>query len=181
MVVGELIASSLQLADAAVREFMRLGPLDPTTRFLDAGCGDGRIVALMAAVHGIPETGIESDEDLFALATENLIKVRRAGFEDTAPITLVPGDFIEDATQTEVDLSFEAFGVIFNYINSHVKIAQKIARQSPSGTRFLLCYPSLRPERLDGLLLERSFVGKEKLSPVHGTRQGMGIHLYRAP
>jgi len=179
--VGEFIPSSLHLVDAAIREFMRLGLLDPTAPFLDAGCGDGRIVALLAAVHGIPAAGVEYDEDLFALAKEHLIGLRRAGFEDTAPMTLALGDFIEDATYLEADLRFEAFGAIFNYINNHLKIAQKIARQSPSGTRFLLYYPSPQAERLNGLILEHSFVGKGKPSPVHGPRQGTGIHLYRKP
>lgn len=178
--LGEFIPSSLHMVDAAICEFMRLGLLDPTAPFLDAGCGDGRIVALLAAVHGIPATGVEYDEDLFARATEHLIGLRRAGFENTAPMTLALGDFIEDATYLEAGLKFEAFGAVFNYINNHLQIAQKIARQSPSGTRFLLYYPSSQPERLDGLILEHSFVDKRISSPVDPC-QRTGIHLYRKP
>jgi SAM-dependent methyltransferase len=179
--VGEFIPSSLHLVDAAIREFIRLGLLDPTAPFLDAGCGDGRIVALLAAVHGIPAAGVEYDEDLFQVAKEHLNRLHGAGFEVAAPVTLALGDFIEDATYLEAGLRFEGFGVIFNYINNHLKIARKIARQSPSGTRFLLYYPSPQPERLDGLIWEHSFVGNGKLSQVSGPCQGTAIHLYRKP
>lgn len=179
--VGEFIPSSLRLVDAAVRKFFRLGLLHPHALFLDAGCGDARIVALMALIHGLPAVGIEYDEDLCRRAREQLRRLPTSGATTPVHMQVVAGDFTRDATYLAAGHRFEDFKTIFNYINNHHDIAEKISRQSPSGTRFLLYYPSPHPEPLDGLLWEQSYMAGETTGTGQSLATGTSVHLYRKP
>ncbi len=130
--IGSFIPSSLQHINTALEHIINVGMIDPTKLFLDAGCGDGRIVALTGGVHGIPSIGIEYDPLIFQQAKQHLKQW------SNSHIKIVCGDFEKDATYHKIGVHFEEIATIFNYINNVTTIATKIARQSPIGTCFLL-------------------------------------------
>lgn len=179
--VGEFIPSSLGLAHDALQDLLSGGIIDSRTRFLDAGCGDARIVALASLAHGLESTGIEYDEEIFRRGRESLTRLDELFPGNKPRMEVLLGDFTDDETYHRAGRSFTEFGAIFNYINNHLEIAGKIAAQSPSGTRFLLYYPSPNPEHLDGLELEHSFVRTDRNAPDGFVAQGTAVHVYRKP
>ena len=72
---GVFITSSVKLVVQALRYFIKKGVVDTTKWFCDAGCGDGRIVALTAAEFQIPSLGVESDPKVYQKAEEHLFEL----------------------------------------------------------------------------------------------------------
>ncbi len=171
--VGECIPSSIPFVFRVVRDLITSGAIDASRPFLDAGCGDGRIIALMTLVFRIPAVGIEYDPVIAARARNHLdhLQCRLQGSDCIHRIFC--GDFMDSRLYDRNGVPFSSFATLFNYANNHLDIARKVAAESPPGTRFLLYYPSPLPLPLEGLLAEGAFPA----APGSTT----AIHLYRKP
>jgi len=154
--VGEFAISCLVEVDQALDELVRDGVIDPSKPFLDAGCGDARVVAL-ANVYGFPSYGVEGDLKFLREGESNLSRLRRKGILTRGvPAVVFHGKFSVDSTYEGAGLRFSDFSTIFNYISNVETIATKIARDSPPGTVFILYGSELEAPPFDGLRIERS-------------------------
>lgn len=119
---------------AAVDRALTLAGLAPGERFLDLGCGDGRVL-LAAARRGAAVRGIEMDPELVADARRRL---HRAGYEGE----VVQGDIFE------ADLDAD---VVFTYLSPGTLQELTPRFQAPRpGTRLVtldFAVPDLEPER----------------------------------
>jgi len=118
------------------------GILKPKQKFLDAGSGDGRVMAL-AMLHGLIPFGVDCDEDLCQKADINLDLLKQNKVLTGAPFKVTSGLFQYDATYERMGVPFSSFDVIFNFYNNAEVIAQKIEEDSPVGKLFLLYLPAM--------------------------------------
>src|SRR3989339_1864905 len=93
--------------------------------FLDAGCGDGRVIAITSLL-GVPSIGIEYDCELAGIASE---KIRKLGLS----AIIKQGNFIDDRVYDCIG-SFKEIKTVFNYFSGTELIAKKIT----SGQTFIL-------------------------------------------
>ncbi len=128
--------------------------IDASGLLLDAGSGDGRIVALTAFVHGIPTVGVEYDHELVGISGQHLKSLKRLGMRGASELIL-QGDFTDDETYERAGLRFEDFATVFNYINNEGAIALKVAQQSPPDTKLIILGAFPLPE-YEGLTLEQN-------------------------
>ena len=96
---GIFIPSSLDIIRQAFIHLLSKDIIDLDKPFLDAGCGDGRIVALASSM-GIASWGIESDEELTALAKHNLINLRALGVIKETTAMIHRGNFCDNKTRS---------------------------------------------------------------------------------
>ena len=100
---------------ALLRETGVLGAGAPPPPVVDAGMGDGRVVAVLAHLDPtLPVYGIERDPVLYAQAAENLKALRRWG-GGYAGVRLVAGDYCDPATYAACGLDLREPLVIVNY------------------------------------------------------------------
>lgn len=152
--VGQFVPSPLLHLDAAVNHLMSLGEIGSSSKFLDAGCGDARVLAVISGAHGIESVGVEYDEEMAGKSSYNLEQLEELGVMQ-APWKIIHGDFMDDATYVESGVSFQQFDVVFNYINNQRDIAVKVFEDSPAGTAFWLLGAFPVPG-FQGLNLERN-------------------------
>src|SRR3989338_1209624 len=122
------IGSSVRNVAKGLKHLLSNGILQYGSKFLDAGSGDGRIVAAAAEL-GFDAYGIEWHEDACAISQQALLNL---GF----PAKIAFGDFTCD-TSYESFGGFQSFDIIFNYMNGEQQISKKIANESSFGTVFL--------------------------------------------
>lgn len=169
--------SPLAHIDHVVKEFLKRGVLSKSAPFLDAGSGDGRVVAL-TSLHGIPSYGIEYDQEFAALSLRKLRMLKEMGILNGTPATIVQGDFSKDETCQKLGVDFTKFLLIFNYRSNVQQIASKVKSQSPKGTRFVL-YEFLRlPSPYYGLDLEE-VLELDGLADRRVYHEPMFAHVYR--
>ncbi len=152
--VGQYLPSPLRHLNAAMEYLVETSAFDPSGLFLDAGAGDGRVVALTALVHGIPSVGVEYDEELLGFSRANVESLKRSGLRGASDL-IIPGDFTEDETYLRAGLRFGDFATVFNYINNEGDIAEKVATSSPPGAK-LLVLGAFPVPGYHGLTLERN-------------------------
>lgn len=167
--VGQFVPSPLPNLHVALNYLLELGLIPSSGLFLDAGCGDGRVVALTALVHGIPTLGVEYDDDLLERAEYHVARLKGMGLQG-APVVLAPGDFTDDDTYRRVGRRFEEIPTVFNYINNERALAAKVVQQSPPGTTFLLSGAFPVPG-YQGLTLTRNL----ELAAVQGAAHGVVV------
>ena len=109
--------------------------------FMDAGSGDGRVLALMSCF-GFRPLGIELDKVLFDQSKEVIDALVRRGIID-GNIHLVNGDFNEDETYKAAGINFISIDHIFHGINSAPlqRLIQRITRESKPGTTLTVYAP----------------------------------------
>ena len=134
---GLFAPSDLYDINVGIEHLVATGLIDTSRWFLDAGGGDGRVSALTAG-YRIPSLYVEYNRDLVALTEENIQELRDLSILDGTPIRIVRGNFVKDKTYRRAGIRFEDVATVFNYINNERDIATKIAKQSPSGTLFIL-------------------------------------------
>lgn len=149
---GVFIPSSIDIVRQALTQLIEKETIDPEALFLDAGCGDGRIVALASSL-GISAWGIESDEELVALSKQNLINLRKLAVLNDTPAFIYRGNFAADATYQSLGRSFSEFGTVYNYTNNHELVGTMIAQHSRPGTRYILYSGDEQREEFPGLNL----------------------------
>ena len=152
--VGQYLPSPLRHLNAAIEYLMETSAFDPSGLFLDAGAGDGRVVALTALVQGIPSVGVEYDQPLVEFSKTNIESLKRSGLRGASDL-IIPGDFTKDETYLRAGLRFEDFATVFNYINNEGDIAEKVALSSPPGVK-LLVLGAFPVPGYHGLTLERN-------------------------
>ncbi len=135
--VGQFVPSPLSHIKTAFDYLIRTNSIDRNKPFLDAGSGDGRIVAISSLAYGIDSTGVEYDQELSAFSRSNLRHLSKL-CSTHRPGHIIEGDFTEDATYSSKGLTFDRFFTVFNYINNESSIAYKIAQSSRPGTKFVL-------------------------------------------
>lgn len=171
--LGVYLPASLDFTFAAFSLLLKRGIIDASKPFLDAGSGDGRIIAL-AAFLGIPSIGIEYDEELAELSRENISNLRALSALNGTPTKILQGDFMRPETYERAGLKFGDIGTVFNYATNHINLASKVAYESKTGTRFILyCFD--RNHNFDRLLLED--VLDESISP--SIRSDVGTQIMK--
>ena len=171
--LGVYLPASLDFTFAAFSLLLKRGMIDTSKPFLDAGSGDGRIIALAASL-GIPSMGIEYDGELAELSRENISNLRALSALNGVPVTILQGNFMHPETYRRAGLKFGDIGAVFNYASGHVNLASKVAYESKTGTRFILyCFDT--HYSFDGLLLED--VLDESISP--SARSDVGTQIMK--
>lgn len=135
--LGQFLPSPLLQLKIGIEYLIRERLFNPSHHMLDAGSGDGRVVALTSFVHQIPTIGIEYDEDLVQVSRNHLMHFANMGLKGKSA-SIISGDFLDDSTYTANNIRFEEFSTVFNYINNERDIAHKIFNQSPIGTKFIV-------------------------------------------
>jgi len=127
--------------------------LGPRPKVLDAGAGDGRLVAgLCAAATEVRVFGIEHDENLARLAEDNLRRLTALGLP--ARWTTCEGDYLSLSTYEELGLGFADVDLFLNYPDgSEHALASLIAEHGRPGARLALVTPD-HTLRVDALELE---------------------------
>ena len=130
----------IEEAISVLEDIGLLGEATPQGVVVDAGTGDGRVPAVLAAIDPTrPVYGIEQDPALFAQALMSLQGLRAKGVIDHTRIYLVEADYCEMATYEAAGLDFSQTGIIFNYPDGNQKrLAQFIAEHGGIGTRLCL-------------------------------------------
>ena len=134
---GVFIPSSLNIIHQAFIHLIGTGVIVKAKPFLDAGCGEGRIVALASSM-GISAWGIESDEELAALAKHNLINLASLGVIKKSDALIYQGNFCNRKAYRVMDIKFSDFGTIYNYDNNADLLASKIVEEAKPETVYLL-------------------------------------------
>ena len=146
---GLLITSALDPVAKCLDVFIQNGIIDISEFFCDAGCGDGRIVALTAEKY-IPSIGVDSDDEVSRNAQAKISKLKKRGVIK-APALILNGNFLHKQTYKKAGISFRDIRTFFNYVNNQDSLARKIALESPKGTVFLLYDFDPIPEDFIGL------------------------------
>ena len=103
--------------------------------FLDAGSGDGRIVALASAM-GFKAFGIEYNDDIYSSSVNHIENLFEKGLLDKKP-NLILGDFLDDEVYSKIKLEFKDFDVIFNFNTQPYQLVNKICLESTQKTVFI--------------------------------------------
>ncbi len=161
---GIWLPCPLRILSVAVQNIRQLDLTErfgPNPRILDAGMGDGRVLAFLAwalrSAEFVPIlVGIEFSPNLYALAEKNLTQIAaRVAAGDQWAITR--GDYLEAKPYDTLGTRWSALNMIFNYPDGHEHdLARAVADKSPPGT--LLCF--LTPDMglgVEELELETSF------------------------
>jgi|GEM_PF-1398091 hypothetical protein len=135
--LGQFVPSPIMHIKAALDYLLDRNLIDPFAPLLDAGSGDGRIIAIASLYYGITAIGVEYDAELFE-SSRNHINHLSTLCQSTASGTIIQGDFTDDLTYKMNGLTFQMFSTVFNYINNESSIAYKISQDSPPHTKFVL-------------------------------------------
>ncbi len=157
-VKGQFVPSNLVHIDIGLKMAISGGYIDISGYFMDAGCGDGRIVALSSGKYSLNSIGVEYESDLSKKAENHIDYLKKNNILDSIPVKIIQGDFTEDQTYEHAGIDFKEIKTFFNYINNQKQIAEKIAEKSPKGTTFLLYTYSGHPESFPGLQDVKSFM-----------------------
>ena len=87
---GLFIPSPLMSINHILLFLIERGIINVSKPFLDAGCGDGRIVAL-AALYG-PSIGVEYDEGIYRIAEEHIRNLESSSVLSPGAARIIKGD-----------------------------------------------------------------------------------------
>jgi len=150
--VGHFYPSDLDHIKNGLEYLIKRKIIDVNKPFFDAGAGDGRVIVITACIYGIPSFGLEYD---MQVVKDGIWKINRLKKEklltQEVPMLLMQGDFTKDDDYEKLGLRFEDIGTVFNFDNNYLRIAKKMAKQSPSGTIFLFKRIAQRIESFDRL------------------------------
>ncbi len=121
--------------------------------FLDAGSGDGRI-CIIASLLGLQSYGIEYHPEITNSSILNITNLEAKGlFQNGFKIpSIIQGDFFDDSAYEKLGIKFGEFNIIFNFVTYHENLTQKIVKESPKGTIFILhspCPINFSPEGME--------------------------------
>jgi hypothetical protein len=135
---GLYVPCSLNQIYQALNYLINEDMIDLNKPFMDAGGGDGRVVALTSAIFNIESLMVEYDQRLCQRAERNIFNlIKKQILNENIP-QIIRGDFSDICTYNNAGIDFRNIGTIYNYINNEEDIAQLISRNSPEGTMFLL-------------------------------------------
>jgi hypothetical protein len=146
--MGLFVPSPLERVSRGIDIALEKQWMPPHAQFLDAGSGDGRIVAL-ALVKGFDAYGIEYDERLVHLSKKRFLNMP-SSLPTLNPQRIFQGDFRDTAQFDSYGTPFSSFEIIFNYYNSHRHLEEVMLTYSPKGTAFLFYTPEPRAVLFEG-------------------------------
>ncbi|HIF11534.1 MAG TPA: class I SAM-dependent methyltransferase [Dehalococcoidia bacterium] len=116
---GIHVATPIRVIEEAVKTLTEIGLVGegrPTGCVIDAGTGDGRIPAVLAAFDPSRAVyGIEANPALYAQAVTNLQTLDGRGLVDVTHLHLLEGDYCDVGTYETHEIALRQIGVIFNY------------------------------------------------------------------
>ena len=143
----------IEEAIAVLEDIGLLGQATPLRIVVDAGTGDGRVPAVLAACDPTRTVyAIEQDPTLFAQAFVNLEGLRAKGVIDHTRLYLAQADYCEMATYKACGLDFRQTGIVFNCPDGDQRrLARLIAEHGGAGTSLCLLAPdrSLEVDELE--------------------------------
>ena len=153
---GIWLAMPLDVLNGALEKLKSTGfwaRLGPRPKVLDAGMGDGRVVAALCNVGGdLWAYGIESNAALCELAQDNLRTLTESGMCDHW--RTCQGDYLDVSTYPKLGVRLEDIDAFFNYPdgNEH-KLAEFLRNHARSGA-FVVIVTAERGLELEGLARE---------------------------
>lgn len=166
------IPSPLDSLGHGIEQLVQRGVIDATKPFLDAGSGDGRVVAL-ASLFGLRSVGVDYNDIFCDIAKRNIeILIEKGALNGNVP-TIIGGNFESDGTYERHGMRFKDFGTVYNFQTKEELIAEKIARQSSPGTVFLLLRFWNDDSSFKGLVLEEIIELPSTQLPTRG------LYVYR--
>ncbi|MBD3354549.1 hypothetical protein GF361_01030 [Candidatus Woesearchaeota archaeon] len=183
---GQFVPSNLKHIDMALKMAVSGGFIDDTGYFLDAGCGDGRVITLSSGKYNLHSIGVEYDQLLAEKAEKHIAYLKKNHILNGVPARIIQGDFTEDSTYFDAGIDFKEIKTFFNYINNQEQIAEKIAEKSPKGTAFLLHRYNSHPEDFSGLEFVKAFTLYDLCPHIEGWNYSVGnipkiaqLHIYK--
>jgi hypothetical protein len=161
--LGKILACMPKLVSAEILDQGR-------SRFLDLGCGDGRVNVLMSFVARI-SIGVELDEwtlDEYGILRERLdASLAKQNLRPVpSNIHLFHGDATEESVhgqiRVEAGVALDEVDIFYTYLSGHEEFARLIAKRGKFGSVFLVYGMNRVFPRYDGLDLV------ESLSPLGG-------------
>jgi len=132
---------------ACIAHLKALGFLNPgSTRFVDLGCGDGRVNLLMSYFVKL-SVGIEIDGEILAEFDQRKnellpLLLREGGTPPPENLFLYHGSSLDPATFERVErdtgLRFEEVDLFYTYITLHDVFAELIAQRGRTGALYLV-------------------------------------------
>lgn len=139
---GIFLATPVAIVAAAMEQIATHGLCRPGAAILDAGAGDGRVVAALALAFGARSArvyGVECDEDLArdaAQIAEALDLPTRA--------RVVRGDFLGTAAFEELGVAFASFDLVLHYPDGNERaLFDRMAREGKEDALLLLLSPQI--------------------------------------
>lgn len=107
---------------------------------IDAGAGDGRVLAVLASLHpSLVIYGIEADSTLHARAATTLSTLTTSGLIDSARVHLLEADYCDVSTYEARGIVLESGPLIFNYPDGNEKrLARFVADHCGKATTLCL-------------------------------------------
>jgi hypothetical protein len=116
---GIWAATPIRVVAEAASTLTELGILDgeqQTRPVIDAGTGDGRVMAVLAGLNpSLVAYGIEADQALHTRAVANLHTLSTSGLIDSTRVHLLEADYCDVGTYETRDIALNEVGLIFNY------------------------------------------------------------------
>jgi hypothetical protein len=132
---GTYYPASIKHLSKILQELIDRSIIYPNQTFLDAGSGDGRVVALASLV-GFKSFGIELNKIIYESSTKIISNLYKKGILSTSP-QITGGDIISSSTYTLLGKDFKDFQIIFNFNTLPYKLLKKIKLESPKNTIFI--------------------------------------------
>jgi hypothetical protein len=116
---GIWAATPVRVVAEAALALSELGLLDgqhQAGHVIDAGTGDGRVPAVLAALHPtLVVHGIEADQALHSRAVANIHTLTTSGLVDSTHVHLLGDDYCDVATYQTRGIALHKVGLILNY------------------------------------------------------------------
>ena len=153
-----------------------LGEGTPPGHMIDAGTGDGRVLAVLASLDPTRLVyGIEADPALYAEAVTNLQTLDARGLIDAARVHLIEADYCDLTTYETRGIALRQTGVIFNYPDGNERrLARFVSERCGRGTTLCLLTHD-RTLALDELEL------RDRRDVSAGTGPAWRLSLYSRP
>ena len=140
---GIWAATPVRVVAEAALTLTELGILDgeqQTGPVIDAGTGDGRVLAVLATLNpSLVVYGIEADQALHARAVTNLHTLTASGLIDSTQVHLLEADYCDVATYETRGIALHQAGLIFNYPDGNEKqLARFVAEHCGDDTTLCL-------------------------------------------
>jgi len=125
--------------------------IDPNGVFLDAGFGDGRILAITTGCFAIPSAGIESDSTIYHEGLRTIERLQSQGTLNGVPLYTALGDFTRKNTYDRLGVPLSRISTVFNYDNSDKALARLVVSDFKHDVRFVFYQDDRRKVNFPGL------------------------------
>ncbi len=152
---GIWVPTPIRAIEEAIEMLTEIGLFSAATprhHVIDAGTGDGRIPAVLAALDPTRRVyGIEADPALYAEARTNLQTLEAQGLIDAACVHLIEADYCDLATYETRGVALRQTVVIFNYPDGNERRLARFVSEQCGGDTTLCLLTHDRTLELDEL------------------------------